>query len=1310
MATEINISHLNMQRSCKGADFLVGYCEQFSKETVFLTSLNEPPLSNNGKKINGMETFELYFIEPKPRAAIAVRGRNVEVLFLKHLSSSDFAVIQVKVKDMIPFYMVSMYFQCDHDLEIDLSFLESKILSQINPNEPLVLCTDSNCRSPLWGDTNGTYSHVRGNTLFEFFSEQNLIIKNSFSEATFASDDGKRSSVIDLIITNSHTMFELSSCVLNDQPSPVDHSHLILTDVNLLNGDNLPNCSLNSCVRYNTRAETWDQFSNSLNKFKYLLDECNKMNLATKRGLDRAIHKLQKYIQKACDDSLPRVSRSKGRKDPYNDTKKSLEILEQANFLQKKWHQLSNVNTLLANDYRIKYFDTLKQYHNERKSFLNKNFRNYCESDSVINSYKIHSSLREKTRCILTAFPDGSGKYANSIQENLLNVLDTFLPDNNHPILPDIHHLNLLTQHLPDAQYHVDYNTLKAFVFGMKPHKAPGIDGISPIILQKAFDTIGNHLMMILNGCIMLNYFPDVWKKGIVVLIPKPNNGNCPAAKCFRPITLLPIIGKILERFFMNPLNDWLYKSNLMSLNQFGFVKQTSTIDALTNFVSRIEQSFNNQKMCLCLSLDISGAFDNASFTRILEALISLNGPSNLIRMIGSYFRNRTVSITFGDISQERTARQGCPQGSVSGPFLWNILLNLLFKTFFEKWNNEDIDLQAFADDTIFNILFYRKDMQKAFRIANEILALVHNWGNENYLNFNPSKTQAIVFHRSNKPIIFHQLVMNGQVIELSQHIKLLGMFLDSKLNFNKHINYVIDKGRKELNILSVHTRNTWGSSPEVTRTLVTSVIYPKITYGACIWFKCLKRKKILQIIRKFSYHCSKKIVKSYRTISRVAAATLSGTLPLELYILKYAQYEITKRNGLIPDFYFLPINANTSTELIVDQMIHHLNEHPIYSKTCTFNRFINEIPDFGHLMSASSRGTTELLPRIHWTRLNEFNRLIINSINNVSISYDIIINTDGSKLEDNGTGFGFLIDYQGENIYSASFPIDTCCSVFQAELLAICGAIDYVCTLFLDRPFNSVLIRTDSQSSIGAINNFYTDNPIVLAIRMNLEQLNIRGIFTNIVWVKSHMGDVGNETADSLAKTGASIELDSQDNGYFNNWPISRAKYYINGYMWSYFATHCLHSPNPFGGSVMNDWLKGLLPRDPNELSKLIKNKIINTVNYFTCQFFTGHGSFSSYLERFKIAETNNICLACHTNVDSPYHTLFECVESRSFTRRLYDLGIHYMNTRSILQNITADRSDDDNLDKNSLFTNICEELITFKNNIFRDSDLNPP
>ena len=61
----------------------------------------------------------------------------------------------------------------------------------------------------------------------------------------------------------------------------------------------------------------------------------------------------------------------------------------------------------------------------------------------------------------------------------------------------------------------MDY-TLKAFVFGMKPHKAPGIDGISPIILQKAFDTIGNHLMMFLNGCIMINYFPYVWKKVIV--------------------------------------------------------------------------------------------------------------------------------------------------------------------------------------------------------------------------------------------------------------------------------------------------------------------------------------------------------------------------------------------------------------------------------------------------------------------------------------------------------------------------------------------------------------------------------------------------------------------------------------------------------------------------------------------------------------------------------------------------------------------------------------------------------------------------
>ncbi|GFU99451.1 reverse transcriptase domain-containing protein [Trichonephila clavipes] len=74
--------------------------------------------------------------------------------------------------------------------------------------------------------------------------------------------------------------------------------------------------------------------------------------------------------------------------------------------------------------------------------------------------------------------------------------------------------------------------------------------------------------------------------------------------------------------------------------------------------------------------LDIKSAFDNAWWPGILSLLKISSIPGNLFAVIPSFLKDRSVTLSLGHSSKEKFLNKGCPQGSVSGPFLWNVIIN----------------------------------------------------------------------------------------------------------------------------------------------------------------------------------------------------------------------------------------------------------------------------------------------------------------------------------------------------------------------------------------------------------------------------------------------------------------------------------------------------------------------------------------------------------------------------------------------------------------------------------------------------------
>ena len=174
-------------------------------------------------------------------------------------------------------------------------------------------------------------------------------------------------------------------------------------------------------------------------------------------------------------------------------------------------------------------------------------------------------------------------------------------------------------------------------------------------------------------------------------------NSSDETYKAYRPISLLSVPGKIFESIITKRLSHFVLSRNLLSANQFGFIPQRSSIDAISVIVNKMQKTFDDKKFGILISLDISKAFDSACFDIILSKLRGLNIPPNLYRMFVSFLDNRHVILPIQDFVVSKPFRRGCPQGGKSSPLLWNILINDVFDLSLPP----NCHLQAYADDLV---------------------------------------------------------------------------------------------------------------------------------------------------------------------------------------------------------------------------------------------------------------------------------------------------------------------------------------------------------------------------------------------------------------------------------------------------------------------------------------------------------------------------------------------------------------------------------------------------------------------------------
>lgn len=1034
------------------------------ESNIDLAFIQEPYTINN--KVAGIpKTYRTYSNgSERKRAAIIANNKEMDVILINQLSDEDCVVVEIRSQqDKI--YAASVYCDITKDIGIDIR----KIENIINHAQGVgtIICVDSNSRNTLWHDT---VTNRRGEILEDFLLTSNLYVMNeNVAAPTFETIRGK--SRIDLTICNSLILGYFEDWRCGEEESCCDHNNITFK-INIKKGYYCGETENYTGYRFNTKTGDMTKFddrlkANVVNKFqckeienediqKELLEKLKNAELVE---LETIIHNYQSCIVAACNEAFKKCSRGnfrRGRTVPWWTQELTI-LRKKVNALRRRFQRTMN-NEDLRMERKGKYLDGKRIYemklHYEKLS----SWKKYCtltEGSNPWNAiYKIAAGkLRSPTSLTTLLKPDGTFTADTASTINLM--IHHFTPDDD-PLTDNQHQREI--RELMNEEINTEDDrefTQEEIIRVLKkfdPKKAPGEDGLTSEILFRAFRHFPKFTTEMYNECLSKGLFPRIWKTSVIIPIAKPGKEDSKDASKFRPISLLNIGGKVLEKLMIDRILHHINTKKKFNTNQYGFTPQKSTIDAAMAVKETIEEN-TLMNFTIVVSLDVKGAFDAAWWPGIMANLRELQCPRNLYRLSRNYFSQRKASLRLNTYKIEKELTKGCPQGSCCGPGFWNVLYNSLLNLKF----TDKTKVIAFADDLV--ILTKGQSIAEAENFANQDLKKIENWAKSYKIHFNSEKSKVLLVTRrrigNNGKV---RIYMNHQPLEQVKTMKYLGIFLDSRLTFDRHIEYVSQKCTGLIHQLTKSARLQWGLGHEALKTIYQGAIIPVLVYGAPVWEKALTKGNNIKKYQRVQRLINIKMAKAYRTLSYDASCIIAGVEPIKIIIEeKINIYKAT--HGLLQEY-----------------------DEPV--------------------------DTTQ------WMHPAE----IIEICEATNEQYEIEVFTDGSKI--NGkVGAAAVIFRNKTVVQQQKFRLNNKCSNNQAEQIAILQALKIITEMDIPNIERTVAIYTDSKVTIDLLRNNDKHGYIIEQIRQNLKILFSQHWKINFKWIKAHVGIHGNEIADKLAK-----------------------------------------------------------------------------------------------------------------------------------------------------------------------------------------------
>jgi hypothetical protein len=335
------------------------------------------------------------------------------------------------------------------------------------------------------------------------------------------------------------------------------------------------------------------------------------------------------------------------------------------------------------------------------------------------------------------------------------------------------------------------------------------------LIICDTFHAYKDVFLALFNRILSEGKIHRIWKLAIVTPVHK--KGPKDSVSNYRPVSDLCSLSKLFERCLLELIDC----RQLEGEHQHGFRSNRSTVTAMLEIESVIEDALDENKKVLMYSTDLSAAFDMLR-PGILGNVLKKSMPSKVTCLILDFLSDRSYKVKLGtSLSLEIEMKIGCAQGSTIGPKLFSMYCGGLSRIICERviW---------YADDSY--VLLVGNDIEELKERASTTMKKHVEWFTTIGMVVNVDKTEAVIFSKSYvSPIL---LTVNGESFSTRDTMKVLGVTFDSKLKWDVHVNNVVKSAKSNIHGLCILRRNL---SEKLYLKILTSQFFAKMYYGSVV-------------------------------------------------------------------------------------------------------------------------------------------------------------------------------------------------------------------------------------------------------------------------------------------------------------------------------------------------------------------------------------------------------------------------------------------------------------------------------------------
>ena len=962
--------------------------------------------------------------------------------------------------------------------------------------KPFLLLGDMNSRHPLWGDI---LANTKGNLIAGLIEEEDDIGLLNTGDPTHFHPQTGTLSCIDLSIGSANCLVDFHWRT-NDDWHSSDHSPIIIST-----SDGPP---IQRSPKWCLNKADWTKFC-ELSEIEGNANEFPSVN--------DAIDLLNGTLHTAAQHTIPRTS-GLFRRRPVPWWSEELRILHRATRTA-----LTRVRRHRTEENLIAYKKCRAQFRRTMKAARRQSWVSFV---STINKRTPTTTIWKKIRKIAGKYipsPPPVLKINNQHISNPLDVSNIFAEhfanvskkDEDSPGYLYRHNeervnLNFMTNQ--NESYNSPF-TEKEFDAALATcnETAPGPDDIPYEMFKHVSRNTKLFIISIINRIWFDHKYPTIWELAIILAFSKPGKDKL-LPNNYRPIALTCCLGKIMEKMVNTRLIWYLERKGILSPAQSGFRQMRSTTDALIQLESSICEAFASKHHHITVFFDIEKAYDTVWRHGVLKVLHCSGLRGELPLFIQSFLAHRFFQVRIGDQLSDRTCQEeGVPQGCVLSVTLFALAINGLSKVI-----PKDILYTLFVDDL--SISFAASRMAVAERKLQLAVNQIVKWADLNGFRFSTSKTVAVHFCRIRGAHPDPDIYLKGTRVPCVEETRFLGLIFDHKLTWAPHIKILKAKCLEALNIFKVLSHSSWGADRQTLLKLHKALILSKLAYGSEVYSSASPaRLKMLDSVHHAGIRLALGAFKSSPISSMLVDA---GELPLDLH----------RQTALVKYWIRLQRLPNSLAFKAASKRQYHnfYANHPKSPQPFSYRiqKTMSDISIGNNPVSPYKVPITPpwKLPDIHYCRYFKGvkktmtdEEIKVRFFEHV-IEHDdtLLIFTDGSR-SDAGVGFGVTV-----NNFNHKGTLPKMASSFTAELFAVLSALKIIFSI----DGNKFTILIDSKSVLQALECFNTHHPVILEILEWLFLLEKRGRKVEFCWVPAHVGILGNEKADTLAKEAAAAGL----------------------------------------------------------------------------------------------------------------------------------------------------------------------------------------